>query len=211
MNLVIPYQDDGKDGFELRYAIRSMGKHFKRLNSAILVSDTCPSWYAGEFISYGNPTKRKEFNIYSKLTQVTGTVLYSNDDYYALSDFGAGLPNYYEGYCREKKPVDREYKDLYANCPGEWFNYDIHCPMIIDTDRFRDWPIDRPIKTAYANTNKLPGTYLTDCKIRHTPDYQEIVERIADRPFFSTHQNADRPGMLKLLLELYPKKSRFEY
>lgn len=210
MLLVIPYQNDRKNGLELRYALRSMVKHFTALSGIVLVGDR-PSWYCGEHIPREDATpKRKEYNIYEKLMQVSGTVLYSNDDYYARADFDEGLPNYYEGTCGQKHPVDKVYRELYDNCPAEWLNFDIHTPMIIDTTRFTDWPIDRPIKSAYANTLKLPATFLVDCKIRGTVTYREAVERIKDRPFFSTHGNAERGGLPRLLNELYPVKSKYE-
>jgi hypothetical protein len=207
MRLIIPYTLDTLNGLELRYAIRSMVKHFKPLSGVVVVGDK-PDWYIGEYIAY--PTQgAKEKNIYEKLMQVQGTVLYSNDDYFALQDFDETLPNYYNGNC-QRRPGDRVYRELYSNCPSEWLNFDVHCPMIIDTTKYPEWVIDRPIKTFYGNWNKLEGSETTDCKIRGDADYGEVMERIKGREFFSTLMNYEREGIIKVFQELCPEKSYCE-
>lgn len=210
MNVVIPFKAAGTLGaIELKFAIRSLVKHFKPLNTIYVVGD-CPSWYSGMCIHCNDIPKRKEFSIYTKLTQVQDKVLYTNDDYFALQDFDESLPNFYDIRCGEKHPVDRTYRDLYRNCPSEWLNFDIHCPMIIDTRLYSNYPIDWPIKSGYANQLKLPGTYMKDCKFRGEWSYSEIKEEIKGRMFFSTHENIHRGGMLRVMEELYPDKSPYE-
>lgn len=180
------------------------------LTEIIIVGDL-PSWFNGTHIYCEDVPKRKEFSIYTKLMKVQDVVGYGNDDMYPLKDFDSTLPNYYSGTCRQRSVIvkDKKYKDLYANCLPEWMNYDIHTPMIIDTTKFV-WDIDRPIKTYYANQNKLPGEHLIDCKISGSYTYNEIKALIKSRPFFSTKDNADKPGMAKLLQELYPNPSQYE-
>lgn len=169
-----------------------------------------PDWYRGDYTPAQDIEKRKEFSIYFKLTRYRGVCLYSNDDYYLLEDQDENFFYYNSGQrCRDKRPVDAKYKRLYDNCPGEWIDYDVHCPMIINTNSF-DWEIDRPIKTYYANQNKLPGPIIADLKIRGVKDYYEIKQLIRDRPFFSSHGNAKLGGFPQLLNELYPDKTDFE-
>lgn len=187
-----------------------MAKHFKDMTGCLVVGDK-PDWYKGDHIFYADIPNRKEYSIYRKLILIKETILHLNDDFFAQRDFDSNLPNYYSGTCRQKAMLltDRTYKELYANCLPEWFNFDIHCPMVIDTTRF-EWEIDRPLKTYYGNQNKLPGTILPDCKFRGDLTYSEVKERIEGKPFFSTHDNADKPGVLKVLNELYPDPSKYE-
>lgn len=104
---------------------------------------------------------------------------------------------------------DPNYRVLYANCPHNWLNFDVHTPMVIDTRDFA-WPVDRPIKTAYANTHNLAGTRYRDVKIRKKPSYQAIMDEIKGSPFFSSDGNVQHEGLLQVLNELYPDASPFE-
>lgn len=207
MNLVIPYKQQG-EGVELRYAIRSIAKYFKDLTGCIVVGDK-PEWYTGEHIPFGDEFGRKEFSIYQKLIQVQGTVLYSNDDFFALKPFDSSLPFYYSGKVKSYSGTDKRYRDLYRACLPNWLNFDVHAPMIIDTTKF-EWICDRPIKTYYANQNGLPGTEIFDLKITGKYLYSQYRNMIKGRPFFSTKDNEDCPNMLRLWNELYPEKSPYE-
>lgn len=176
-----------------------MVKHFKPLSGVVLIGDK-PDWYCGEHIPAADIEGRKEYSIYNKLMQVKGTVLYSNDDMYALKDFSTDLPNYYKGLCSEHRTHDKKYKDLYNACPAGWLDFDCHCPMIIDTTKFKWLAADMPIKSVYGNTNNLPATKFTDMKIRG--DWPDLT----GRDFFSTHDTAD----LSKLAEMYPIPSQYE-
>lgn len=186
-----------------------MVEHFTDMSGCIIAGD-CPSWYKGEFISVQDVPGRKEYSIYRKLRLLSEPVLHLNDDFFALMDFDSSLPNFYFGTCADKQPTDKVYKDLYWNCPPHWKNFDIHCPIILDPDKFNTWDIDRPLKTYYANQNNLPGIEMTDCKIRGNGlDYNEILERIENRLFFSTTDNL-KDHLLSVIQDLYPHKSDYE-
>lgn len=211
MRIFIPYKHTSDDGLEMKYTIRSMVKHFKDMTGCIVIGDI-PTWYSGDYIQASDFAGRKEFSIYCKLKLLKETILHLNDDFFALKDFNSKIPNYYSGTCGEKAnlAIDKTYKDLYLNCPPDWLNFDIHCPIVLDTEKF-EWYIDRPLKTYYANQNNLKGEYLSDCKIRgHNLHYGEIKQRIIARPFFSTADNVDSPGMRRIMHNLYPKKSIYE-
>lgn len=211
MKVVIPYKDDRRDGYELRYAIRSLEQHFTAFTSLLLVGDT-PSWYKGQRMYCDDVPGRKEYSIYRKLMLGAegDTVFYTNDDFFYLQDF-EGMPNFYQGLCGERKPMDKTYRELYGNCWPKWKDFDVHCGMVIDTSRFV-WEIDRPIKTYYANQNNLEGVECTDRKFRKSEglEYDYVMQQIEGRLFFSTYDNAHSDDMPKVLQELYPKKSSFE-
>lgn len=209
MILTIPYRSTEDNGRELRFAIRSMVMHFKDLTGVCLIGNK-PTWYTGQHIPYPDTDGRKEHSIYSKLMQAQGTVLYSNDDFFALQPFNHTLPNYYRGLCKEQRPVDKRYKDLYQACPGDWLDFDVHTPMIIDTTRFQWLAADMPIKSVYGNMNNLTGTLLNDQKFKFDAGRSEIKNIIKGRPFFSTHDPHINDAMIRILNELYPDASDYE-
>ena len=212
MVVLYTYRDDGKDGLELRYSIRSMVKHFTAFTDLLIVGQV-PSWYTGKYVPFTDIEGRPATSIMRKM--LGGGVenfLWVADDHFALKPFGEDLPNYYNKHARQ---VDTRIKKMIGNCPNDWLNYICHAPMIINRAKLQaafDWADGRefPIKTLYANFNSLPGTLLTDCKFRGYVPYIEIKDRIQKRPFFSTHENAMLPEMLKVMNELYPEKSIFE-
>lgn len=208
MNLLIPYKHTKDDGLELKYSIRSMVKHFKDLHRVIVVGDL-PSWFIGIHIQAGDIPKHRELSVLRKIKKVDGVIMYSMDDVFALRDFSSDLPNYYDGLCGSKNPIDRTYKEFYKDCPREWKSFEVHCPMVIDTSLLT-WDDDRLLKTWYANTNKLPGVELPDCKLKGEMSYNDIKDEIKDKPFFSTKDNIHRGGMMRVMNELYPEKSKFE-
>ena len=208
MNLVIPYKQTKDDGLELKYSIRSMVKHFKDLHHVIIVGDL-PSWFIGNHIQAEDMPRKRELSVLRKIKKVDGLILYSMDDIFALKDFGADLPNYYDGLCGQKKPIDRTYKEMYRDCPSAWPAFEVHCPMVIDTDLIT-WDDTRLLKTWYANTNNLPGVELPDCKLKGEMSYFEIKDAIKDRLFFSTKDNIQRGGMLRVMNELYQNASQYE-
>ena len=209
MIIVIPYKYERYEGEELRYTLRSYEKHFTCLDQVILVTDKAPGWYKGDQLFCQDIPGRKEYSLYNKLIQVKGKVLYSNDDLLALKDFDESLPNYYWDTCGRYVARTRTYRELYRACLPDWKNFDVHTPMVIDTRVF-EWFIDKPIKTYYANQNQLEGTELMDLKIKGDHDYSDIKDMIHDRPFFSTKDNPLQSGLIKVLQELYPHKSRYE-
>lgn len=208
MIVAIPYKRDKLNGTELKYAIRSIAQHFRWGHTFTLITDKPPTWYKGAVIPCRDRPGRKEYNLYRKLMTVKPEiVLYTNDDFFALEDFDRNLPYYSSKTCGTYRPKDPAYRKLYNNCPAEWINFDIHTPMIINAAVYPEWTIDRPIKTTYANMLKLPATEIVDCKFSKPRSKEEILEIIADRPFFSTDQRAVNKAMIEVFEQLYPKPS----
>lgn len=216
MRLVIPYRIS-KDGLELMYAIRSIEKHFKGLSGVLLVGDQ-PEWYTGDHIPLADFKGEKERSMQTKILQCPDKVfLYSNDDYFALEDFDYQVPHYYDTTCLDmanRHPIE-SYRKMYDSCPGRWLNFDVHTPMIMERQRFKDsfeaMDAQTPIKTTYGNYGAgLPGWYLCDIKIRGEHSVKELEGLVQDRPFFSTHDSAVNDDLIYFLRSLYPKASRYE-
>ena len=216
MRLVIPYRYR-MGGVELRYAIRSIYKHFKNLSGVLLIGDA-PEWYkitADNHIPLADLKGEKEKSMQLKVLQCPDAVfLYSNDDYYALEDFDYQVPHYYDTTCRDmatRHPI-KSYREMYYNCQPDWLNFDVHTPMIMEKQRFINtfnaMDGQTPIKTTYAQG--LPGWYLADCKIAGEHNLKELEYRTKDRPFFSTHDSAVNPDLLEFLQKLYPDASPCE-
>lgn len=217
MRVVIPYRLSC-DGLELRYAIRSMVKHFKPMTGVLLIGDR-PEWYIGDHMPMADYKGEKERSMMAKLCAAPDTVcLYSNDDYFALEDFGLDLPYYHDHDCRwyAMNHKQSSYRAMYNNCDPNWPNYDVHTPMIMVLGRmriaFQEMIAQTPIKTTYATSAgcPLPGKWFTDIKLRtkETPD--EYLRMVKGSPFFSTHDAAISEGLIEFLDYLYPLKSKYE-
>lgn len=217
MRLVIPYRLSG-DGVELLYAIRSIYKYFAPLSGVLLIGDK-PEWYNGDHIPLADLKGEKEKSMMLKVLQAQDEdFLYSNDDYFALQPFNENLPNYYDTTCQDmagRHPIP-SYRDLYMNCPGNWLNFDIHTPMIMNRDRFKAafdaMDGQTPIKTTYGNYKPRVGNteYLCDLKINGAHMVYEIEQLVSERPFFSTHDSAIEANMLAVFSYLYPDTSPVE-
>lgn len=219
MRLVIPYRLPQDGGIELRYAIRSMVKHFKPLSGVLLIGDK-PEWFTGDHISYADLKGEKERSMQLKVLQCPDEVfMYSNDDYFAAEDFTIDLPNYYDTDCRDmaaSHPID-SYRKMYNNCLPGWLNYDVHTPMLMVRGSFKvsyhRMDEQTPIKTTYGNNATVwdpTKKYLADCKIKGEHNTFEIVYATKDRPFFSTHDSAVNADMITFLENLYPNASPYE-
>lgn len=67
------------------------------------------------------------------------------------------------------------------------------------------------IKTLYSVLNGIEGEYYEDMKIRLPLKYEQIIEQIAGRKWFSIGDRCFvENGMRKVLEDLYTVKSRYE-
>ncbi len=217
MRLVIPYTLPADGGIELRYAIRSMVKHFKPLSGVLLIGDK-PEWYTGDHIPYNDIPGNKERSMQMKVLQCPDMVfLYSNDDFFALQDFDNTLPDYYDADCGRYavSHPQSKYRMMYNNCRPGWLNYDVHTPIVVTKGSFMhtfqlmdEW--QTPIKTTYLNQITCDPVYLCDCKLRGEHSVGEIEYAIKDRPFFSTHNSAINGAMIGVFEKYYPDVSPYE-
>lgn len=175
MRVVIPYKATNNN--DLYWAVKSIEKNYLDLSEIIIVGDRPPFDFHGQWIDCRD-TYDKEFSIYTKLARVPGEVLFTNDDIFFLQPVRE-IPNYYKGLCGDRvNSGDAYYRRMYRKCPAIWLDFDVHCPMVINTDIFQ-WMHGRPLKSQYGNSRGLIGTFTKDFKIK------TIEELALTRPFLS--------------------------
>jgi hypothetical protein len=210
MNIVIPYTDDGADGYELKYAIRSMVKHYLHMTGVLLIGDK-PTWYTGDHIPFKDIHGRKEWSIVTKILQAPyGHFLLSNDDIMAQHDFDT-LPLYHAGpipgYPAYDLYLERR-NNVHALFPDGLF-YDVHTPMPVIREIYHecqpdDWDKKEYLqKSIYGNTIG-GGELIYDNKLRGVHPGFKIDP---SHPFFST---SNRTVKFLPLQEMFPKPSRYE-
>lgn len=207
MNLVIPYKDDRNNGFELKYSIRSIVKHFHGLTGVCLIGDK-PTWYTGEHIPMTDITGRKEWSIVSKiLSSPYEDFLYSTDDHFATEPFDSSLPNYYSGPL-SKAIVHGKYETRVKNTRSIYKDglfYDIHTPMVINLTKFKeahniDWANYEYLSKSIYGNYIGGGELLSDSKVRRFGE-------VPSGRFFSTN---NRTAQSIDFETMYPEPSPYE-
>lgn len=209
---------------ELRYSLRSIEKHLTNYRDIWIVGDL------PDFIQGVNHIPAKDFqptpgdNIRQKLlkacrnTDISDTFLFFNDDHYLLSDFDAvEFPDFYCSTIREA--LRNRAMDSYGvrmqntlklldshSLPVKYF--DVHYPMLFNKKLFietcgtlepkKDWYI---LKSLYANTLKIEGKEVRDCKSKDAPLEKALC--------FSTLPRIVE-GTQLWFEKKFPNKSRFE-
>jgi hypothetical protein len=215
VRLVIPYRHDQANGLELRFALRSMAKHFKGMTGVLLIGEK-PPWYRGDYLQAQDVPGKKEYSIYRKILLCPDPVfMLSGDDIFALKDFSSDLPLMYNDRLDKVKKWGR-YVERYQNVQQlypDGLNFDIHRPMPINLHEFQqanapaDWENKEYLqKSVYGNyVNGLRGgaVQADDYKFRRPSDFHVQI----DRDFFSTSDYlARRVGLEKL----FPDPSPYE-
>lgn len=217
---------------ELRYALRSVEKHLIGYGEVFIVGEK-PDWLRNVVHipcrDYGDKTYDKERNIDCKIIaacaddRVTDNFLFMNDDHFLLQDYQAGdFPYYCHGWLSEFMTVT-DYKYTIGNMlqvykePMPYF--DVHCPIIYNKYLFVDamanldwsWRFGYCIKTAYCNSIVgLKAIEYPDLKINEVFTADHIRKQICGRPWFSIGDRAREGGLLRVLQDLYPHKSKYE-
>lgn len=205
MTLAIPLSNNGRYN-QLRYSLRSITKHHPEITECVLIGGK-PDWYNGNHVihkDYGPDHKEK--NIRDKISLVSGSFLFANDDHILLepikTTWNKGMlqdnlsaRNGNGSYTRLLKNTFEKY----GNVP----NVDTHCPMWMDSVGVQktlfDWPrFGVGFKTCYAQENNIESEFMEDCKTDRIPP--------ADRQWFSLTDNFPE----QYLAQLFPNKCKFE-
>lgn len=228
-DLVIPYNDRStQKHLELRMCLRSIEKHLSGVGNIFIIG------YMPEFLTNvthipceDDPRNRfRDRNICNKIMaaccdkRVSDSFLMVHDDHFLLENYKAGTFPYYQ--CGPMIPGGGQYRHTKENTIsllGATNNYDTHCPILFNKEKFMrsvvvaDWSkwYGYCMKTLYCVLNGIQGEYVEDLKIRLPLQYQEIIGLISGRKWFSIGDRcfADN-GMKEVLKDLYSKPSKYE-
>src|SRR5688572_3980881 len=168
---------------ELRYCLRSIEKHLKGVGNIFIIGHK-PEWVTGciHIPAEDDPRNRfRDRNIMCKMVfackdrRVSKDFLMVHDDHFLLTDYDASEFPYY--HCGPLVPGQGQYAHTKQNTVsllGETNNYDTHCPILFNKEKFMrsvalaDWLkwYGYCMKTLYCVLNGVDGEYMDDIKIR---------------------------------------------
>lgn len=227
IDIVIPFKKSINKDDELRYTLRSIELFCPEAGQIFIYGDT-PRWNYKRLnvIPYYDIPGYfwKERNIANKLLQACENNLISknfiifHDDNFLLKPF-SWWEYYHKGNLWDGRgyyaETEKNTLDLFGNHSIN--NFDLHAPHLVNKSKLYD-ALNYPsnwgtmkygycIKTLYGVIYNIPGTYISDYKLRiYQSGWQRYIE---DRPFFSI---GDFPWieMKKDMEDIYPKKSKYE-
>lgn len=207
---------------EIRFSLRSIEKHLEGFSDVWIIGERPDFLQNVQHIPATDPHEIPDRNIMEKVKlachnpEISDPFLFFNDDHYLLADFKADqFPYYYDvtiwdkikkrGYDSYGQRMQNTMKHLQANGKPTK-NFDIHTPILYRKKEFIeimdsvDWGKNHGfvIKSLYANSLNIEGTYLKDCK--HNYPCQ---------PIYSTFPRIP-DSIQKFLLQKFPTHSKFE-
>lgn len=228
-DIVIPLNNRStQNNFELRMCLRSIEQHLSGIGNVFIIG-YIPDWVtnATHIPLLEDPRNRfRDRNICNKVIAAcknktaSDDFLMVHDDHFLLADYNAADYPYY--HCGPLVPGEGQYghtKQNTISLLGETNNYDTHCPILFNKEKFlntvavADWSkwYGYCVKTVYCVLNGIEGEYVDDLKIRMPLKADEIKRLIASRTWFSIGDRCFTDnGMKDVLQELYPKPSKYE-
>jgi hypothetical protein len=216
---------------ELRYSIRSVVNSFP--NAKIWLVGGKPDWYVGDHI-YVEQNHHKYANAINNLlalcnsSEISNEFVLMNDDFFIIKKINS-IDKFYNGSLSEK--VDKYVKitgsslyikklmltntRLIEHGIQKPYDYELHIPMVMERDKLL--PIIKKYpnclwRSMYGNLHSVGGKQMEDVKVytntRHLARSNEITENSV---FLSTEDQAFNMMLDKVLLKLFPTKSKYEY
>jgi hypothetical protein len=200
---------------ELRYALRSWEKYCPM--ERVIVIGHKPDWYTGEYHLLDGLRSKTE-DIWMKTeaaARITDRFIFANDDHILLQPL-TSLPYYSQGKLSDFVGGSDTFMRYVWNTAKQWpsgLYFDVHTPMIIESDRFLalEYLRDTLLKSIYCNSfTDIEGEPYKDCKINQHMRTEEIEQKLTGKKMFSFGDNGLGNDMRKHLFALFPDKSRFE-
>jgi hypothetical protein len=231
MDIVIPYKNCPSDGLELRYTLRGIEKYFPDLENVFIIGDH-PRFLQNVIhipATDSRDRKHKALNIKNKLLlacsdkRVSDSFAMFNDEHFLLKPW---QPVY--DHCGSLEDSLRRYNahqsyrntlsNTYNQLNNSGLNFDTHSPIVFQKDIFLrtvttvNWsrPWGYGIKSLYCNMAGITGEKRTDLKIKQSWSKENINGLLLNHSYFSIDDRALNNHMIKVLQELYPKKSIYE-
>jgi len=225
---------------ELRYSLRSVHQHLTNYRNIWIVGEwpewlnkNAPGIY--HIPASDNSKWQRHLNMEVKILlachedTISNDFLFMNDDHFFTADTSAAdYPFYHCGELSDKiaslGPCDtyavslrNTMNILYANgCSTK--NFDAHCPILYHKYSFinameqYDWGVNYGyvIKSLYANTFGIGGTYMEDLKIKNSLTTAQFVSKLQGRHVFSIGDAALNSEIKKWFAARYPVPSPWE-
>lgn len=229
IDIIIPLNNRStQKNLELHFCLRSIEKYLSGFGNVFIIG-YMPDWVINttHIPLVEDPRNRfRDRNIMSKIVaacknrRVSEDFLMVHDDHFLLADYEASEFPYY--HCGPLVPGEGQYghtKQNTISLLGEVNNYDTHCPILFNKEKFMrtvalaDWTkwYGYCIKTMYCVLNGIKGEHADDLKIRMPLKADDIKQAIAGRKWFSIGDRCFTVGGMKdVLEELYPNKSMYE-
>lgn len=228
MDIVIPLGTESKwKDNELRFALRSIEKNLTGYRNVIIVGH-CPPWIQNVVhIKKDDRAGKKQFSIFQKTleafnhSETSDSILFWNDDHFLMNPIDVRDFRYwFDGTIDEwgQKAIGN-YKGAINNTAGlpgiNRYYTDIHTPIIYQRAKFQalsqlDWSKEYVIKTAYTMNEVGNFAFLTDLKVNKAMPYEQLVGKISGRDWLSIGPYGVCAGLVQLLTEYFPKKSKYE-
>ncbi len=228
MDIVIPVGTESRwADNELRFTLRSIEKNLTGYCKVYIVG-WCPPWVQNVVhIKKDDRAGKKQFSIYSKTKaafehpECSDSILFWNDDHFLMGSMDVKDFRYwYDGTIDEwgQKAIGN-YKGAIQNTAGikgiNRFYTDIHTPIIYQRAKFMaldqlDWSKEYVIKTAYTMNEMGNFEYLPDLKVNKAMPYEQWVGKIEGRKWLSIGPYGVCAGLVQLLTEHFPKRSKYE-
>ena len=219
------------DNEELRYSIRSVLYSFP--DAKIWVVGGKPKWYSGNYISV-DQNHHKYANAINNLhavcdsDEISEEFVLMNDDFFIIKKINK-IDQFYNGLLSTK--IDR-----YIQITGSSMyikklimtrtrlvdsgienplDYELHIPMIMEKEKLKNIILKYPSclwRSMYGNIYNVGGSQMEDVKIyinkKHSARSNEIT---TNSIFMSTEDQAFKMMLDKVLIKMFPDKSKYEY
>ena len=230
MNIAIPLGKSKTDFLDLRYVLRSIERFATNVGEIYIIGEK-PKWITGvtHIEMVDKPGKEwKERNIYLKTKAAfehTDRFCFFNDDHVLIAPTDIeNYPIYYKGTCYQSMLKNASHYRQTMNQTKKWLeannypdlNYDGHCPVIFEKDRFlevmatADWnaKFGYGMKSLYCAG--LEGTHMPDGKISKRVSLEQAVNAVEGRHVISFTDAAIKSGLKEYFDTFLFQKSKYE-
>lgn len=219
------------DNEELRYSIRSVIHSFP--DAKIWLVGGKPDWYSGDHIPV-DQNHHKYANAINNLSalcssqEISNEFVLMNDDFFIIKKVDK-LDQFYNGLLSDK--IDKYVKitgssmyikkliltntRLIEQGIAKPYDYELHIPMVMQRDKLL--PIIKKYpnclwRSMYGNMYGVGGTQMEDVKVYTNPKHMARSNEITNHSvFLSTEDQAFKMMLDRVLLKLFPDKSKYEY
>jgi hypothetical protein len=231
-DLMIPIGKSNGDYSELKITLRSIERHFKNLGNIYIVGAR-PRWIKGViYIECDDPyTNNKDANIIRKVLKVcdypiSQEFIRQSDDQIWIKDIEKVTIGH-NGKIIAKASENRKWVDRLWRTSEEmkklklcYYNYDIHAPLPVDKDKFKETFKKFDLKKGYTINSLYFNYNLKEHKeidknivlsMRHYKKIHEdkLKETMKGYSFLEHNPNGWK-AIEPILYKLFPVKSKFE-